>query len=325
MGVYILSESKYWNSLKSAIIEAFGVKPDKVDSRFTIRTEFYRHQLTTKVKGLFKVKCPDTWDKDYLLTNLILEGKVCITDTKMGVVALRCAPHGYNVYDRPCDVTIANPVLGTMKRKIGVDCELIYLLDNKNFRSLSQLINIYAAKLAMCDSSIDTNLMNTKLAYLIDCVDKKQADEAKAIYDKISQGEPAVFYTSESKIVDGGKKLQFFTTHVKEQYIVDKIQDEKRTIMNEFLTEIGINNVNTEKKERLITDEANANNDELEVNMSYAYDNIIECVERVKKMFTELELEIRIPLYDKVRQSNSEERGVAHESDGHTGDMVTEE
>ena len=93
--------------------------------------------------------------------------------------------------------------------------------------------------------------------------------------------------------------MNFFTTHVKEQYIVDKLQEEKQTIVNEFLNEIGINNANFEKKERLLVDEVNANNDEISLNMKYARDNIKECVERVNKMFPNLHLKIDIPLYDK--------------------------
>lgn len=325
MGVYILSNgSPYWNSLKKAIVNAFGQKPNNVDGRMAERTFFYESQLLNIVKGLFNVKCPDEWDIDYLLDNLIMSGKFCVTDTTMGVIPLRCAPYGHNVFDRPCDVNIANPVLGSFTRKIDVDCVVFYLYDNKHYRSMSELINIYATKLALCDSSIDVNLMNTKVAYLFDCADKKQSDEAKLIYDKIARGEPAVFYRSNTAVDGTNSRMQFFTTHVKEQYIVDKIQDEKRTIMNEFLTAIGINNVTTEKKERLISDEVNANNEELDYSIKYVRENIQKCLKKCKEMFPNLDFTISITLPKTVQQLNSGEGGTDNEHDRHSGDMGTE-
>ena len=300
------------------------MKPNKVDGRMAQRTYFYEKQLLSIIKGLFNVKCPEEWDEDYLLDNLILEGKFCLTDTTMGVVPLRCAPYGHNVFDRPCDVNIANPVLGTMTRKIDVDCVMFYLYDNKYYRSMKELINIYATKLALCDSSIDVNLMNTKVAYIFDCVDKKQSDEAKLIYDKIMSGEPAVFFRSSTPI-EGNNRMQFFTTHVKEQYIVDKLQDEKRTIMNEFLTAVGINNVSTEKKERLISDEVNANNEELDYSIKYVRENIKKCLEKSKKMFPDVDFSISITLPKTVQPLNSGRGGSDNESNRPTGDMGTEE
>lgn len=325
MGVCILSNgSPYWNSLKEAIVNAFGQKPNKVDGRMAQRTLFYERQLLSIVKGLFNVECPEEWDIDYMLDALILEGKFCVTDTALGVIPLRCAPYGFNVFDRPCDVNIVNPVLNSLTRKIDVDCTMFYLYDNKKYRSMRELINIYATKLALCDSSIDVNLMNTKVAYVFDCVDKKQSDEAKLIYDKIASGEPAVFFRSSTPI-EGNNRMQFFTTHVKEQYIVDKLQDEKRTIMNEFLTAIGINNVSTEKKERLISDEVNANNEELDYSIKYVRENIQKCLKKCKEMFPDLKFTISITLPKTVQRLNSREGDRANESDRPTGDMGTKE
>lgn len=312
----------YWESLKKAVKEGFGIKPTDFNAQNAERTFFYKDLLLNKVKALFEIECPETWDKDYLLDKLILTGKVCVTDTSMGVIALGCSPYGVNVYSRHTDVMITNPVLGSFDRKIKINCELIYLYDNKRYRSLTPLIDVYAAKLAQVDSSIDTNLINTKLAWLFDVSDDKQSKEAKMIYDKISRGEPAVFYRSNTGI-DSSNKLNFFTTHVKEQYIVDKLQEEKQTIINEFLNEIGINNANFEKKERLLVDEVNANNDEISLNMKYARDNVKECVERVNKMFPDLHLKIDIPLYDKEQARDKGDR--KNEPDRTGADMGVKE
>ena len=71
----------------------------------------------------------------------------------------------------------------------------------------------------------------------------------------------------------------------KNNFIADDVQLLKRKILNEFLTDIGINNTNLDKRERLTDDEVNANNDEVLANIYYWYDNINESLERVNKMF----------------------------------------
>ena len=77
--------------------------------------------------------------------------------------------------------------------------------------------------------------------------------------------------------------------------------------MNEFLTAIGVNNVATEKKERLVTDEANANNEELFVDMNYVYENIKRQVSLANKMFPNINFNIEIPTLDRIEQRSTVE------------------
>lgn len=323
------TEPSYWESLKLAIQQAIGQRPNDVNGQMAARTEYYKWVLINKLKGQFEIECPETWDKDYFLEVLLLEGKIGITDTVAGVVPLRCSPHGYNMYNRACDVTFANPVLGTFDRRIDIDCVLMYLFDNKVFASFMPTIMIYAQKLAACDSAIEVNLINSKVAYVFDCVDKKQADEAKLIYDKITQGEPAVFYhsTSGMNIQD---KMQFFKNDVKSNYICDLVQAEKRDIYNEFLTQIGINNAAQEKKERLLVDEVNSNNDELMINMNYVYENIKKAVEKANKMFPDIHLSVKLPFIDKLieiseQQAEARRNGGNDEFSGLNGNLGNKE
>ncbi len=52
----------------------------------------------------------------------------------------------------------------------------------------------------------------------------------------------------------------------KAEFIADKLQDYKKGIWNELLTFLGINNLN-EKKERMVTDETNQNNEVINLNL----------------------------------------------------------
>ena len=68
-------------------------------------------------------------------------------------------------------------------------------------------------------------------------------------------------------------------------YLIDKLQDQKRELLNELLTFLGINNANTDKKERLIVDEVNANNDFILVNLDHMFDERQRAVEEINKKF----------------------------------------
>lgn len=58
--------------------------------------------------------------------------------------------------------------------------------------------------------------------------------------------------------------VQFNVLKTDVPYHVDKLLVAKQTIMNEFYTYAGIDNANQDKKERLITDEVQANNGQIE-------------------------------------------------------------
>lgn len=63
------------------------------------------------------------------------------------------------------------------------------------------------------------------------------------------------------------KPENFKSIDIRAPYVIDKIQDYKRQIWNEVLTFLGINNLQDEKKERLIQDEINSNNELINLNL----------------------------------------------------------
>lgn len=64
-----------------------------------------------------------------------------------------------------------------------------------------------------------------------------------------------------------------------------KFADDYRYFENRILTYLGINNENYEKKERMIRDEVNANNQLIQYNFNVALETRQEALEKVNKMF----------------------------------------
>lgn len=263
--------------LSDLVREFFATKPSDVDGVLNASAMYYRYYLLKKLFGRFDFVIPDSWDKDYMLDALFMEGYFIVTDTAAGIVPLRCGLTGINIYNHPTTAIVANPVLGNFERTIDKDCVLVHL--QANYGGIYPMINRYATMLAMCDSSIAVNLINTKAAFVFGASNKAQAETFKKMYDEITCGRPAVF------MKDGLNDESLYTFHVKENYIADDVQLLKRKIINEFLTEIGINNSNLDKRERLTDDEVNANDQEVVANIQHWIDNITRGFYDVNKMF----------------------------------------
>lgn len=264
--------------LNDLLREFFARKPSDVDGVMNTSAYYYRLYLLKKIFGRFAFNnLPEGWDRDYMLETLFMEGFFVVTDTEAGVLPLKCGLSGINVFQKPTTAIIANPVLGSFERTIDVDCVVCQL--QPNYEGVYPLINRYSTMLAMCDSSIAVNLMNTKSAFIFGASNKAQAATLKEMYDKISCGEPAVF------MKDGINSEEFFTIPVKQNFIADDVQLLKRKIINEFLTEIGINNSNLDKRERLTDDEVNANDQEVLANIQCWIDNITHGIDKINKMY----------------------------------------
>ena len=274
----------------------FARKPKEVDGVANTSNMYYRDWLLKKILSRFEFDgIPSYWDIDYFLEILFLEGHVCITDTAMGILPFKCGLTGIGVFEQPLTCIVTNQVLGNFRRTIDVDCSLIKL--QYNYGGVGWMINRYATMLAMCDSGVAVNLMNSKIAYVFKATSKAQAETMKKMYDDITMGKPAVFVGENGAL----NQENVYNLPVKENFVADDIQLLKRKIINEFLTEIGIDNTNIDKRERLTNDEVNANNAEVLANIQHWYDNISDGLDRTNRLFN---LDLRV----KVRKFNGGDR-----------------
>lgn len=286
-----------------AVNNLLGLKPVDTTNAFVANmTCHYREKLFRMIYSLFEVEgAPEDWDIEYLLETILNYGYIGIIKTNnYGVIPYKCAPWGLNLYGKPTELNVASHVAGIDGTyTIGRDAVLVKL--QNNMCGVGRLIDTYATKLASIDGAIETNLINSKLAYIFNCSTNAQEATCKVLYDGISRGEPAVFIRAQSEMLgtDGSVLLQ--TTQVKQNYIVNDLQDAKRTFINEFLTDIGINNANTDKKERVITPEANSNNQELENNVTDWYRNVNAGFERSNDLF-DTNLRLRMKFYEELER-----------------------
>lgn len=266
--------------------------PSTVHVKNTMLYRFFRKYLLQKAISVFKWNLPEEWDKDYFLYTLYGMGFIAILNTdRYGVICQQCAPGGYNLYYRPSYVIVTNPLLPkSLTLNIDRDCVLLKL--QPDYSSITDIVGYYADQLALCSEAMGANLINTKSGTVFGAESKAQAESFKKMYDNLSEGDPAVVIGK--KLLDAeGKPTWFpFTQNVKEIYVVSDILSDMRKIEAMFDTEIGIPNANTDKKERLVTDEINANNVETATRCELWLETVRKEIDKANNMFPGINLSV---------------------------------
>lgn len=189
----------------------------------------------------------------FLELSLYENGRACfVKDESKGYLALKVNPTDkLNVYNLPVKVLAWS--IGYNKTYDFDD--IVYIMNNELELPTSNTLSLFAYRLYETERTIDVNLIAQKTPVLIEG-DTKTILTLKNVYMQYSGNTPFIFG---NKQFDISNKLNVLKTDA--PYLVDKLELHKHEIWNEALTYLGIDNANTDKKERLITDEVESNND----------------------------------------------------------------
>ena len=259
--------------------------PSTVHCKNTYLQRYFRKYLLQKAISVFKWNLPDEWDEDYFKYVLYGIGYIAVLETRSyGVICQGGALGGYNLYYKPSYIMITNPLLKeTITANIDIDCAVIKL--QPDYSSIMDIVGYYADQLALSAEALGMNMVNVKSGVVFGAKDKTQAQSYKKMFDKMQDGDPAVFIDKQL-LDDAGKPNWYpFVQNMKEQYIADSILSDMRKIETMFDTDIGIPNANTDKKERLVTDEINANNVETATRCELWLDSIRKGIDKANNMF----------------------------------------
>ena len=235
--------------------------PSSVHCQNTALVRYYAKYLLEKVISVFEFSgIPEEWPLNYFQYTLFGYGHIAILDNeKYGLICQDCHPYGFDLYYQPSHVTIANPLIVDKNiYKIGEECELIKL--QPNYTGVMDIVTTYADLMALCLETAGINLLNSKLSFVFFAENRTMAEGFKKTYDKYASGEPMMVIDKNMRAADGSPTWESFTQNVGQNYIVGNILDDMKKIVDQFNTDIGIPNANTYKRERMITDEVNANN-----------------------------------------------------------------
>lgn len=248
---------------------------------------FYCRYLWQKLVNVFTYKIPETWSLDTFQAAVFGNGCCAVFLTpEYGVVAQWATPGGYNINFEPRYCMIANPLLPDITGRqlvIGKDCAALHI--TPDWHGVTDLIGTYAAKLALTMQAIDVNLINSKIAYVFGAKNTQQARSFKKMMDQINTGEPAVVVDKSLFNDDGSVNWGLFQQNLKQTYLVSDLLGDLKKIEDEFDSKVGIPNANTDKRERLISDEVNANNAETGIIAAGWLDHLQLGIRNIKSMY----------------------------------------
>lgn len=238
--------------------------PNSVKSFNNKTFAFWERALFQRALSVLKITLPEEWNgsiKDFFDYCLYKFGFVVVFDTaEFGKLFQPACLSGWDVWYRPTTATVNNPALISLPAlDIGKNCEVLKL--TPDYMGIWDIISYYAEKLSLLDNAINMSLINNKFAFFLFSKNKSSAEAFKKAMDLVNRGEPAVVL--DKKVLDdpqdGKEPWQFLDRpHLKESYLTTMQLEDFRTLLHNFDTEIGIPTLPVEKKERMITDEANS-------------------------------------------------------------------
>ena len=250
------------------------------------RSLYQRAISTIEFNGL-----PETWEgavKDFFYWCIFSYGYVGVFNTdEFGLSFQPGALYGFDFYYQPTEFIVANPKLRA-RFKIHEETELIRLCPD--YRGIWDIIDYYALLLSVLDTGINMSIVNNKFAYLLAAKNKGAAEAIKKAFDKINAGEPAVVFDSSLLMPnDPTSKDEPYTfferSNLKQSYLTtDQLMD-RSTLLSSFDAEIGIRSLPYNKKERLVTAEAESREQDSTARLMVWKATLDSSLELVNKMF----------------------------------------
>lgn len=283
--------------------------------------DYWVRSLLHRALSTIDFSLPDEWQgnsvKDFFKYVISMKGFVGVWEepSEGGLIFNPGNVTGYNLYYQPTHFIVANPALSVAANskilEIGKNCELLKL--TPDYSGIWDVIEYYAEKLAVLDNAINVSLINNKFSYILGAKNKSAAEALKKMLDKINKGEPAVIY--DYRILDDAQSkdtpFQFLEKKdLKNNYITTDQLKDFQTILNMFDAEVGIPTIPYEKKERMVTDEANSRQTDSITRLTTWIECFNESAENVNKMFgTNISAEMHF------KPEESEEENVNDEND----------
>lgn len=230
-----------------------------------------------------------TWEGDlpYGLTSEQLEFLLITKGMLMGyedeLTGFRILPcfgeKDINAYGLPTTYKIMSE---NGKINDSVDVDNGVLLRNNPIGSADiDVIRSYAKKIDDIEMTMEVNLFQQSIPRII-LADEDSKLSAKKLIEQIRQFKFAIF--GKSTLTNNIKSSDVLDTQA--PYVLDKLQDLKIALKNEYLTFVGINNSYNTKKERMLVDEVNSNNDYMATAIDLGYDMRKCFCDEVKKKFS---------------------------------------
>ena len=267
------------------------------------------------------VNLPKSMNAQFLEKCLYYNGMASLLkDKNYGFINTQCCSNGeLNIYGLPNNLNCYSfsynssrklytgliEGLTEPQKEIREYYECILVQNNWDRTPTAGSMELFALRLYNADRTADVNINAQKTPVMV-LVDEEQRLLMENLYSQYDGNKPFIFGDKKQL---GSDVLRAIKTDA--PFIADKIIDYKKEIWNEALTFLGINNIIVDKKERLITDEANSNNELINLNLqSFLAPRQEACTQFNEKFgFTgtdkEISVRVRSDLHNIVKNAQS--------------------
>lgn len=268
---------------------------------FRANYDFYFKWLLSKTCSCFYIKnLPETMDEFYIISNLLTDGDICITEFDGKLYACIGAPGGKpDEYYRPSVYTIANPILGSKVVENNITGVIIYNtpLDAYISGGLYGLISQTATLLADNIVSINCCQINSRVTAITTADSPAQCIEAEATLKSIYAGHP--YKVVGSDIIDKIAVNPIATANTS-QNLAELIELHNYIISNYFQS-IGIKANDIRKKSHVLQDEIDVQNDYLQISILELLTSWQSGFDKVNELYgTDIHVELNPVLLDVI-------------------------
>ena len=258
------------------------------------------------------VNLPDSMNARYLELCLYYKGQAALLwDEDYNFINTQAADSGYiNIYGLPTKINCISYSYNKERElyipgsNLPAEEECILVMNNFQRIPTASTIELYAERLTDAQRTCDVNIKAQKTPILI-LTDKNQELSLKNVYAQ---------YDGNSPVINGDKNLlnenSISVLKTDAPFIANDVRLYMREIWNDFLTFLGISNL-SEKRERLISSEADSNNELVNMNMqSYLITRKQACKEFNDKFgltgtSKAIDVKLRSDLYNIIKENES--------------------
>lgn len=254
---------------------------------------------------------PPSMNSRFLEMCLYYQGQAALLyDSEYGFINTMASDGGYiNIYGLPTEIMCYSYRFNQRRSLYMTDTgeerdkECILVLNNFERVPTAATVTLFAYRLAEAQRTADVNIKAQRTPLLI-TTDQKQYFTLKKMYEEYDGNTPAIFADKNTLNPDALKSLK-----TDAPFIVNDITEYKREIWNEFLSFIGVSNLD-EKKERMISNEVNSNNELINLNLQALLIPRKEACEQFNEKYglmgdKAINVRVRSDLYNVVKQYES--------------------
>lgn len=251
---------------------------------------------------------PDSMNARYLELTLFYKGQAgLLYDENFGFINTQATDGGYiNIYGLPTRIQCYSYRYNEMRDLYVPSAnrpkeeEAILVLNNYDRTPTATSLQLFAYRLAEAQRTADVNIKAQRTPILL-TTDQRQEFSMKKLYEQYDGNTPVIYADKNSGL--NPDAIRAIKTDA--PFIANAILEYKQSIWNEFLSFLGINNL-AEKRERLISNEVDSNNELINMNLqSYLIPRKKACEEFNQKYGMNIDVKVRSDLYNVIKEYES--------------------